>query len=179
MVRIIFILSKSEEKGLFPPFSGFPRCSSHPPEKSEKGRKRAKKANCGRFPGRAARHPLSPGFGPISGLPKKGRFESKNSYFSTGLSGPISRDVCDTIAAKPHISRYSFKGGYHSPEMVRYPPMHIRAIPHFATCRAIIVRDPIKTSTSEFCDTIATSIARYEKYRCWASKLQGTPVGKW
>ena len=23
----------SEEKGLFPPFSGFPRCSSHPPEK--------------------------------------------------------------------------------------------------------------------------------------------------
>ena len=22
----------------------------------------------------------------------------------------------------------------------------------------------------EFCDTIATSIARYEKYRCWASK---------
>ena len=29
---------------------------------------------------------------------------------------------------------------------------------------------PIKTSTKEFCDTIAASIARYEKYRCWASK---------
>ena len=40
---------------------------------------------------------------------------------------------------------------------------HICAIPHFATYRAIIVRYPIKTSTKEFCDTIATSIARYEK----------------
>ena len=47
---------------------------------------------------------------------------------------------------------------------------HIRAISHFATCRAIIVRYLIKTSTKTFCDTIATSIARYEKYRCWASK---------
>ena len=56
--------------------------------------------------------------------------------------------------------------------MVRYPPWflvlhrHICAIPRFATYRAIIVRYPIKTSTKEFCDTIATSIARYEKYRC-------------
>ena len=39
----------SEEKHLFPPFSGFRRCSSHPPEKGEKGRKRAKKADFGRF----------------------------------------------------------------------------------------------------------------------------------
>ena len=31
---------------------------------------------------------------------------------------------------------------------------------------------PIKTSTKYFCDTIATSIARYEKYRCWASKRE-------
>ena len=31
---------------------------------------------------------------------------------------------------------------------------------------------PIKTSTKEFCETITTSLARYEKYRCWASKLQ-------
>ena len=28
----------------------------------------------------------------------------------------------------------------------------------------------MKTSMIELCDTIATSIARYEKYRCWASK---------
>ena len=50
----------SEEKCLFPPFSGFPRCSLHPLEKGEKSRKRAKKADFGRFPGRVARHPLSP-----------------------------------------------------------------------------------------------------------------------
>ena len=62
--------------------------------------------------------------------------------------------------------------------MVRYPPpwylvshRHICAIPHFATYRAMIVRYPIRRSTKEFCDTIATSIARYEKYRCWASKV--------
>ena len=32
------------------------------------------------------------------------------------------------------------------------------------------MRYPLKTSTKEFCDTIATSIARYDKYRSWASK---------
>ena len=50
----------SEEKGLFPPFSGFSRCSSGPPEKGGKGRKGAKRADFGRFPGRAPRHPLNP-----------------------------------------------------------------------------------------------------------------------
>ena len=32
------------------------------------------------------------------------------------------------------------------------------------------MRYPTKTGTKEFCDTIAASIARYEKYRYWASK---------
>ena len=56
---------------------------------------------------------------------------------------------------------------------------HISAIPHFATYRTIIVRYLIKkkTSTKSFCDTIATSIVRYEKYRCWASKYSETPLG--
>ena len=69
-----------------------------------------------------------------------------------------------------------FKGVEHSPKMMRYPPWylisdrHICAIPHFATYRAKIARYPIKTSTKDVCDTITTSIARYEKYRCWASK---------
>ena len=48
---------------------------------------------------------------------------------------------------------------------------HISAIPHFATYRAILVRYPRKTSTKTFCDTIAQSIARYEKYRYWASQV--------
>ena len=62
--------------------------------------------------------------------------------------------------------------------MVRYPPLllsftQVCAIPHVATNRAIIVRYPIETSTKLFlfCDAIAASIARYEKYRCWASKI--------
>ena len=92
----------------------------------------------------------------------------------------------DLVAPSRAILRYyrcdapyraiPFKGGWPSPKMVRYPPFylvsqrHICAIPLFATYRAIIVRYPIKTSTKEFCDTIATSIARYEKYRYWASK---------
>ena len=70
-----------------------------------------------------------------------------------------------------------FQGDQHSPKMVPCPPTwysishwYISAIPHFATHRAIIVRYPIKTSTKEFCNMIATSMARYEKYRCWASK---------
>ena len=33
----------------------------------------------------------------------------------------------------------------------------------------------LKTSTKEFRDTIAASIARYEKYRYWASK--GSTIG--
>ena len=50
---------------------------------------------------------------------------------------------------------------------------HICAISQFATYGAIrIVRitPHEKTSTEEFCDIIATAIARCEKYCCWASK---------
>ena len=73
-----------------------------------------------------------------------------------------------------------FKGGWALPQNGAIPPLylvsqrHICAIPHFATYRAIIVRipPPLKTSKKEFCDTIATSIARYEKYRCWDSKSE-------
>ena len=82
---------------------------------------------------------------------------------------------CDT----PYRAILS-NASWHSPQNGVIPPpwhlashRHIRAIPHFATYRAIIVRDPTKTSTKEFCDTIAASIARYEKYRYWASKPRG------
>ena len=85
---------------------------------------------------------------------------------------------CDTL-----YRAIVFEGGWHSPKMVRYPPLvlnlhrHICAIPHFAIYRTIIVRYPTKTNTKEFCDTIATSIARCEKYLCWASKpKQNTPT---
>ena len=83
---------------------------------------------------------------------------------------------CDTIAAIPHIARYFLTEVSIPPKWCDTPPWHfvshrhICAIPDFATYRAIIVRYPIKTSTKNVCNTIPTSIARYEKYRCWASK---------
>ena len=83
---------------------------------------------------------------------------------------------CDT----PHIAGCFFREVSTPPIWCDTPPplylvshRHICAIPHFATYRVIIVRSPpppTKTSTKEFCDTIATSIARYEEYRCWASE---------
>ena len=74
-------------------------------------------------------------------------------------------------------ARYFLREVSTPPKRCDTPPLywishrHTRAIPHFATYCAIIVRYPIKTSTTEFCDTIARSIARYGKYRCWASKV--------
>ena len=74
-----------------------------------------------------------------------------------------------------------WKGSQHPPKLCDTPPPLVLsfsqaycAIPHFATYRAITVRYPIKINTKDFCDTIATSIARYETYRCWASKSKGT-----
>ena len=60
----------SEEKGLFPPFSGFPRRSSGTLEKGEKGRNGQIKADFSRFPGREGRHPETTGcYTPICGSP--------------------------------------------------------------------------------------------------------------
>ena len=57
------------------------------------------------------------------------------------------------------------------------PPKFIRQKSPTHFCRgagptycAVVVRYPMKTSPKEFCDTIATTIVRYEKYRCWATK---------
>ena len=71
------------------------------------------------------------------------------------LSGPISRDIAIVSLRYPSWCLLLHR--------------HISAIPHFATYRAILVRYPRKTSTKTFCDTIAQSIARYDKYRYWAS----------
>ena len=95
----------------------------------------------------------------------------KHSYLVSPYRAILRYYRCDTPCRA-----ILFQAGLHSPKMVRYPPWHlvshrhICAIPRFATYRAIVVRDPTKTSTKEFCDTIAASITRYEKYRYWASK---------
>ena len=80
------------------------------------------------------------------------------------LSGPISRDIAILSLQYPISRDTSFGEVSTPPKWCDTPPWylvshkHICAIPHFATYRAIIVRYPIKTSTKEFCDTIATSI---------------------
>ena len=48
------------KKAFFLRYPQFPRSSSHPPEKRKKVEKGRKKADFGRFPGRAARYPLNP-----------------------------------------------------------------------------------------------------------------------
>ena len=95
--------------------------------------------------------------------------------FERELSGPISRDVA-IVSLRYPLSRDTFSAIPANPQQGAIPPLwclvfhrDISAIPHFAAYCAIFVRYPRKTSTKEFCDTIAESIARYEKYRCWAS----------
>ena len=75
-----------------------------------------------------------------------------------------------------------------SPKIVRYPPL-VRSFTQthlcdtqVATYRTIFVRYHIKKSAKHFCDTITTSIARCEKYRCWAYNTlydQPCSVGRW
>ena len=63
-----------------------------------------------------------------------------------------------------------FQGGEHPPKMVQYPPppSYLVSQPHlFDKPSCNVSRD--KNKHKEFCDTIAGSIVRYEKYR-WASK---------
>ena len=66
--------------------------------------------------------------------------------------------------------------------MVRYPPWylfshrHICAIARLAMYRTMFVRYRIKTSTKDFSDTIAASIARYESIA--AGPLRTNMIGE-
>ena len=100
------------------------------------------------------------------------------------LGGPISRDTA-ILSLRYPISRDTFSRMLAAPpNTVRYPPLvlsftqaHLCDTP-FCNVSRDNCAIPHKTSTKDFCDTIATSIARYAKYRCWASweesKKQGT-----
>ena len=99
-----------------------------------------------------------------------------------GLSDPILHDTAIPWVRYP-ISRDTFYGRLTLPQNGAIPPFvlsftqaHLCHNP-FALYRAIIVQCPIKASTKEFCDTIATNIARYEKYRCWASNMWVSSCG--
>ena len=94
------------------------------------------------------------------------------------ISDPRSRNIAQLSLRYP-IQRGRLalsQNGAVPPPCPRYLVSHghICAIPHSETYRDNCAMPPIKTSTNEFCNAIATSIARYEEYRSWASKLQPT-----
>ena len=100
---------------------------------------------------------------------------SRQKLTPTVLSGPVLRDTA-ILSLRYPISRDTFsEGGGHSPKIVRYPPL-LLSFTQAHQCDTLFcnvlrdnVRYPMKKNTQGFCDTIATSIARYEKYRYWAS----------
>ena len=77
------------------------------------------------------------------------------------------------------ISRDTFSGtqnGAIPPHLVlNFTQTHLCDTPFYNSSRDRCAT-PHKTSTKRVCDTIATSIARYEKYRCWASKKNITYI---
>ena len=90
------------------------------------------------------------------------------------LRGPISRDIAIVSLRYPYRAILS-QPSQQSPKRVRYPlgtsftqtyQCDTPILQHIARDTCAI---PRKTSTKTFCDTIAQSIARYEKYRYWAS----------
>ena len=85
------------KKAFFPPFSGFSRCRSGAPEKSEKGRKRAKKADFG-WP-----FFVTPPFAAAQIYCGRGRFRTCFRHFSDMLSwfsiSGLSNDMPVTILA--------------------------------------------------------------------------------
>ena len=96
-----------------------------------------------------------------------------------GLVAPY-RAILPYLSLRYPISRDTFSGRLAAPQMVRYSPMllsftqaHLCDTPFCNISREKLCDTPTKTSTKSFCDTIAASIARYEKYRCWASKIVG------
>ena len=101
----------------------------------------------------------------------------------TRVSGPISRDIAIPLLQYP-ISRRTFSVGLAHSQRGAITPLwyfhlhgHIHVIPPPPFCN--ISRDSCaiptltKISTKELCDPIATSVAQYEKYRCWAHSWQG------
>ena len=91
------------------------------------------------------------------------------------LNGPISRDNA-IVSLRYPLSRDTFSAIPAIPQQGAIPPPGALFYTDISVWHPILQRiarylcdTPRKTSTEEFCETIAESIARYEKYRCWAS----------
>ena len=75
-------------------------------------------------------------------------FRSPSSFLACSLSGPIYRDIA-ILSLRYPVSRDSFFGRQAAPQYSALTPhwylgphRHICAIPHFATCYAMIMRYP-------------------------------------
>ena len=95
-----------------------------------------------------------------------------------GLSGAIRHDIA-RLSLRCPISRNTFSGRLAAPQNVAITPALVLSSTQALLCDIPcynIWRDncaiPHKTRTNKFCDTVATSIARYGKYCCWASTLK-------
>ena len=109
----------------------------------------------------------------IPGVPEK--FEGKTCI----------QLLAPTIASIPHITSYIYtEVSSPSKLMLRHPLLVLKSwfhtgisepLAHSVTFRTRIMRYPIKTSPQEFRDSIATSMARYAKYCCRASKPKPVP----
>ena len=94
---------------------------------------------------------------------------------SCGLSGPISGDIV-ILSLIPHIARYFLREVCTPPKWCDTPTLVLSFTQaHLCDTRFCNVSRHncailISKSTKELCDTTATSITRYEIFRCWACK---------
>ena len=123
---------------------------------------------------RSGAHSPSVGFGP-----KQKKTEKTHSLVAPHRA--ISRYYCCEVHAplegpKPKIIKVTKKwlksdSGDSPQSDSKVTQTHLCDTP-FGNVSRDICAIPSKTNTKEFCDTITTSLARCEKYRCWASKRE-------
>ena len=103
-------------------------------------------------------------------------FSGIRTHTSTGLVAPYHAILRYYRCDAPYRA-ILFQEDYRYPLLVlSFAQAHLCDTP-FCYISRTSCAIPIKSSTKEFRDPIATSIARYEKYRCWASKNTG--INSW
>ena len=105
-------------------------------------------------------------------------WKGKSCQWCQHFRGPLSRDNAILSLRYPILRDTFLREVSTPPKRCDTPPL-VLSFTHAHLCDTPFcnvsrdnVRYHMKTSTKQFCDTIATSVARYEKYRYWASKCQ-------
>ena len=113
------------------------------------------------------------------GIPFHPSRKLMNLTFCRSTSWPHIARYCDTVAAIP-ISRDALSREVSSSPNGAIPPLGTQLhtgtsvrYPILQHIARLLCDTPTKRSAKEFSDTIAGSIARYDTYRCWASKSFG------